>query len=100
MAIETLVAHRRIVRLPSHPFTARHQDRATLSGRRLVRMSVGPIIEARRAASARSQQPVTRPVMQAPVCEMETAPRQWPWTLASLAMIVLIVAACVRVVAM
>jgi hypothetical protein len=93
MNIGTAIVHRRTVSLPAHAFTARRQDRATLSGRRLARMSVGPVIEARRAASAVVAQP-QRAQAHPVALECGPMPRQWPWTLASLLMIALIVAAC------
>jgi len=94
MNIDTMIVHRRTVSLPAHAFTARHQDRATLSGRRLVRMPVCPLIEARRARTA-EQPAMVRPATVHPVFEAVPAePRQWPWTLASLLMIALTIAAC------
>lgn len=88
--MKTVIVHRTPVALPAHAFTARHQDRHTLSGRRLVRMPVGPAIAARRALSA-------QPVALQPALEPSwptVAPRQWPWTLATLALLIAVVAAC------
>lgn len=88
--IDTVIVHRRAVTLRAHAFTARHQDRHTLSGRRLVRMPVGRAIVARRALSAQTAAP------QRAAAENWTtvAPRQWPWTLATLALLIAVVAAC------
>ena len=85
-----VITHRTVVRLPAHPFTARRQDRATLSGRRLVRLPISPVIVARRALTTAVTSKVTRSALEAIPAE----PRQWPWTLASLTLIVLLVAAC------
>jgi hypothetical protein len=66
-------------------------------------MSVGPVIEARRALSAALWAPVaeqsTVAYPQPNVVSDDVAfamPRQWPWALASLLLMLVIVAACAR----
>ena len=94
--MRTVVVHRTPVTLPAHAFTARHQDRHTLAGLRLVRMAIPDAIVARRARQALV---VATPAVVSHVAEFEAIeyrPAQWPWTLASLAFIVLLVAACLH----
>lgn len=86
------LARRAVVILPSHAFAAHRIERMTLTGLRLTRVRPSAIVEARRALSLRSAAaPAARPALDA---TQERAPRQWPWTLATLALLGALVAAC------
>lgn len=88
-----LIAHRRTVSLPAHGFTAHRIQRMTLTGRHLTRVSPPPTLAARieRSKAVTVRLRIAQPEI------VERAPRQWPWTLATLAILVLLVAACARV---
>ena len=85
-----LVVHRAVRRLPAHGFAAHRIERATLTGLRMTRCRAGAILAAR-ATLARRATLLPTPV----ACEAtERAPRQWGWSLASVALMVAIVLAC------
>lgn len=88
--IETLISHRRPVALPAYAFTAHRIQRMTLTGRHLTPVIPPPALAAR---IERAKAPTVR--LRAIQPEIaDRAPRQWPWTLATLGLLVLLIAAC------
>lgn len=91
MPPSTLIIHRTPVHRP-HPFASHRLQRILPTGRGIHRMEVPKVLARRRELSRQE-----RYTWQPEDLTVEPAVRQWPWTLASVALIMLIVAACARV---